>query len=83
MKVGQITHAIPYRTAEGKEAMRIIYLKKIMPPHGANYEDDYQKILAAAVAERKNKELAEWFQKTKGEVFIDVDEAFKACEILK
>jgi peptidyl-prolyl cis-trans isomerase SurA len=83
MKVGQITHAIPYRTPEGKEAMRIIYLKKIMAPHKANFDDDYQKILAAAVAERKNKVLSEWFEKTKKEVFIDVDDEYKTCDILK
>lgn len=83
MKVGQITRAIPFRTAEGKEAMRIIYLKKIMSPHKANYNDDYQKILAAAVAERKNKILTSWFAKTKNEVFIDVDDQYKTCEILK
>jgi len=83
MKVGQITHPIPYRTAEGKEAMRMIYLKKVMPPHKANFNDDYQKILTAAIAERKNKTLSEWFAKTKGEVFIDVDDEYKSCEILK
>ena len=83
MKVGDITHAIPYRTPEGKEAMRIIYLKKVMVPHKANFNDDYQKILTAAVAERKNKVLSEWFAKTKGEVFIEVDEEYKSCDILK
>ena len=83
MKVGQITHPIPYRTAEGKEAMRMIYLKKVMPPHKANFNDDYQKILTAAIAARKNKTLCEWFAKTKGEVFIDVDDEYKSCEILK
>lgn len=83
MKVGQITHPIPYRTAEGKEAMRIIYLKKVMSPHKANFNDDYQKILTAAIAERKNKTLSEWFAKTKGEVFIDVDDEYKSCDILK
>ena len=83
MKVGDITHPIPYRTPEGKEAMRVIYLKKIMAPHKANFNDDYQKILAAAIAERKNKVLAEWFAKTKSEVFIDVDEEYKTCDILK
>jgi peptidyl-prolyl cis-trans isomerase SurA len=83
MKVGDITHPIPYRTPEGKEAMRVIYLKKIMAPHKANFNDDYQKILAAAIAERKNKVLAEWFAKTKSEVFIDVDDEYKTCDILK
>ena len=83
MQVGHITKPIPYRTAEGKEAMRIIYLKKIIPPHKANLADDYQKIHSAAMNEKKNRVLTEWFHKTKSEVFIDINQEYNTCEIMK
>lgn len=83
MQVGHICKPIPYRTADGKDAMRIIYLKKVTPPHKANLEDDFQKIHSAAVAAKKNKVLSEWFHKTKNEVFVEIAPEFKSCDILK
>ena len=67
MKVGSITPPMPYRTDDGKDAMRIIWLKSNTPPHQANLNDDYQKIAAAALNEKKNKALDEWFKKNRGD----------------
>lgn len=83
MQVGHVCKPIPYRTADGKDAMRIIYLKKVTPPHKANLEDDFQKIHGAAISAKKNKVLSEWFHKTKNEVFVDIAPEYKTCDILK
>jgi peptidyl-prolyl cis-trans isomerase SurA len=83
MSVGHISHPIPYRTADGKDGLRIIYYKSKINPHKANILDDYQKIHNAALTEKKAKILADWFQKHKTEVSITVDDEFKNCPILK
>ena len=60
MKVGSITKPpMPYRTEDGKQAMRIIYLKSNTPPHQANLKDDYQKLAAYALNEKRRKALSE------------------------
>ncbi|MBC6990780.1 MULTISPECIES: peptidylprolyl isomerase [Hymenobacter] len=82
MKVGHITKPLPYRTDDGKDAMRIIWLKANRPPHQANLTDDYQKIAAAALNEKKNKALDEWFEKNRTGVFIDVDPQYADCKLL-
>jgi peptidyl-prolyl cis-trans isomerase SurA len=82
MQVGNISKPIAYRTDDGKSAMRILYYKSKIAPHQANLEDDWQKIYDAALNERKNKELSEWFAKAKDEVFINIDEEFENCRIL-
>lgn len=81
MKAGSITPPIPYRMADGTEGMRIIYYKSKTPPHQANMKDDYQKIHKASLDERKNIILNEWFDKNKGDVFVDIDNEYKDCNI--
>lgn len=83
MKVGSISTPIPYRTDDGKEAYRIVFLKSVSLQHQATLKEDYQKIQFATVQEKKNKLINSWFNKTKSEVFIDLDAEYKDCDILK
>lgn len=83
LKPGSVTRPMPYRTEDGKEAYRIIYFKSVTEPHVANLKDDYQKIQAACLQEKKNKAVNKWFNQVKSEVFIEVDREFKDCDILK
>lgn len=82
MKVGHITPPLPYRTDDGKDAMRILYLKSNTPPHQANLNDDYQKIAAAALNEKKSKALDEWFVKNRGTVYLEVAPEYAQCKVL-
>lgn len=82
MKVGRITPPLPYRTDDGKDAVRIIWLKSNTAPHQANIKDDYQKLSQAALNEKKNKALDEWFLRNRGSVFIEVDPQYADCKLL-
>ncbi len=82
MQVGNISKPIAYRTDDGKSAMRLLYYRTKIDPHQANLQDDWQKIYDAAINERKNKALNEWFAKAKDEVFINIDEEYDNCQIL-
>ncbi len=81
MKAGTISKPIPYQLQDGTRATRIIFYKTKTLPHQANLTDDYQKIYKAALAEKKNKVLEEWFHKTKNEVYIDVDNEYSYCQL--
>lgn len=83
MQVGHITKSLPFRTVDNKEAVRIIYYKTKIAPHQANLSLDYQKIYAFTLANRKEGVLEEWFEKTKSEVFIDIDPEYSNCKILE
>lgn len=83
MKVGNISPPIAYRTDDGKDAMRILYFKTKLPPHAANLSDDWHRIQAAALAEKKDKALDKWFYKARTDVFINVDPAYKQCGIME
>lgn len=82
MKVGNISRPVPYRTDEGKSAVRIIYFKTKFSPHQANLREDWYRIQAAALAEKKDKVLDKWFVKAKNDVFINIDPEYRKCRIL-
>lgn len=81
MKVGNISKPLRYRTDDGKDAVRILYFKKKLPPHQANLKDDWSRIQSAALAEKKDKALDKWFVKARQDVFINIDPAYNNCGI--
>ena len=82
MKVGNISIPIKYRTDDQKDASRIIYFKTKLAPHQANLTDDWHRIQAAALAEKKDKVLDKWFLKARADVFISIDPLYKGCGIM-
>ena len=83
MKTGQISKPIRYRTDDGKDAVRILYFKTKLPPHQASLKDDWHRIQAAALAEKKDKALEEWFGKAREDVFINIDPEYNFCHLLE
>lgn len=82
MKVGTISTPIPYRTDDGRSAVRILYYKAKYAPHYANLKDDYQKIANIALTRKKNDAIEEWFLKAKEDVFIFIDDEYLDCKVL-
>ena len=83
IKVGSISKPIRFRTEDNQESVRIIYYQSKTPAHQANLVHDYQKIYQAALEEEKNKAINKWFDKTKSEVFIDIDKEYQDCKLLE
>ena len=83
MKEGGISKPITYRTDDGKDAVRIIHFKRRLPPHQANLKEDWHRIQAAALAQKKDKMLDKWFSKARQDVFIKIDPNYKNCKIVE
>ncbi|WP_439881397.1 foldase protein PrsA [Pontibacter sp. MBLB2868] len=83
MQVGEISKPVPFRTDDGQEAVRILYLKSKSKPHLANLQDDYQKIATAALNEKKGKAIDSWFRKNIETVFIEIDPEYQDCKVLE
>ncbi|WP_143017386.1 peptidylprolyl isomerase [Catalinimonas alkaloidigena] len=82
MKVGNISPPLKFRTEDGKDALRILYYKARTAPHQANLKEDYQKIYNAALAEKKQRLLSDWFESTRSEVYISIDPMYDSCDLL-
>ncbi|GAA4837876.1 peptidylprolyl isomerase [Algivirga pacifica] len=83
MTVGNITKPMQYRTAEGKEAVRILYYKDYKEPHTANLKDDFQKLYQLTLNARKNDILQEWVKKARKDVYVEIDDKFKGCAFIE
>lgn len=83
MQVGTMTAPIPFRTEDNKEAYRIVYFKSKTAPHYANLKEDYQKIQAACLLQKKQKAVQTWFEKTRTEVFVNIEDEYKGCTLFK
>jgi peptidyl-prolyl cis-trans isomerase SurA len=83
LPLGGITRPLPFRTEDGKEAMRIIYYKSKTPPHEANLKDDYQKINHATLQEKKATTMNTWFERTRQEIFVSIDPQYDECDVIK
>lgn len=82
MQVGSVSRPLPYRTEDGKDAVRIVYYEAKISPHRANLGEDYQKIQMAALNEKKNRIVEEWFEEAVNDVYIDIDKDYDYCNIV-
>ncbi len=82
MKVGSISKPLTYRTDQGQEAVRILFYKSRMAPHQASLKDDWNRIQAATLNQKKNRILEKWFSKARTDVFINIDPSYNFCGIL-
>ena len=60
LEEGQISNATAMKTADNRDAFRIVRLNKKHPAHRANLADDYDNIYNAALAAAKQKKLRKW-----------------------
>jgi peptidyl-prolyl cis-trans isomerase SurA len=79
VKVGEYTRPMPFTTRDGKQAYRILYLKTLTAPHKANLKEDYQRIQAAAVAQKEKTLIKEWVKKKVVSTYVRIADDYKNC----
>ena len=83
MNIGRISRPMRFQQEDGTYAYRVIYFKDKTPPHLANLDDDYQKIAAATLNNKKNQKLNTWFNSAREGIFIEVDPEYNHCGLLE
>lgn len=79
LKVGQYSPPVEYTDERGRKGVRIVYLKTQTVAHRENMKDDYDRIAARAIEEKKNDVLEAWFNRKVVDYYILVDDEFKSC----
>lgn len=80
MKPGDFSLPTPVQTPDGSTAFRLLYLKSESKPHRANMKDDYQKIQAFSLEQKKQKAMDEWALKFKKKVYLHIEPAYTDCK---
>lgn len=83
MQIEKITKPERFQQQDGSYAFRILYYKNKVPPHQANLKDDYQKIAAATLNDKRNRILSKWFEEARKNVFIDINSEYNFCNLLE
>ena len=83
MKVGSFStpslFSKPVSEREVKQGYRFLYLKSKTEPHRANLDQDFPKIKIAALRDKTERTLSEWFEKRRNTTYIRIDKEFQAC----
>ena len=83
MELNRTSTPLIMTSSEGKNAYRIVMVKSRTKPHKANLKDDYQKIQEVTLSEKQNKALSEWVKKKQRSTYIQFNDEYAHCEILK
>ena len=83
LQPGQYSRPAEFTDRTGKPGYRFMYLKSRTAPHQANLEQDYAKIKEAALQDKINRKLSEWFEGRRKVTFININEEYRDCDDLK
>ena len=81
MKVGSISPPMQFRMDDGSQALRILFYKNKILPHLGNLKEDYQRFRTFALNKKQSEILDNWFEITKSEVFITIDDEYNNCNL--
>ncbi len=77
---GEISQVIPFTTADGKKAVRIVMLKSQTVPHQMNLKDDYARLQAYALNQKQTDIISKWVEEKVKKVYLDIDPTYGDCE---
>lgn len=84
LEPGQYSRPAVFTDAQsGKQGYRFNFLKSRTAPHQANLDQDYAKIREAALEDKINRKLSEWFEGRRKTTFIQISEDFHHCKELE
>jgi len=82
LEVGEISAPFSYRAPNGETLFRVVRLISRSDPHRANLKEDYSKIQAAAIEEKKGIYLSDWIQEKVLSTYISIDPMYSGCPTL-
>lgn len=72
MKTGKISKPTRVQLLTGDRAYHILKLQQHLPAHRVNLETDYDRIKQFALQDKQSREMNEWINELREEVYIDI-----------
>jgi len=83
MEVDEISGSSLFTTKDGKQAYRILKLKKRTLPHQMNLSDDYQKLQEVTQNDKQQKAIEIWRNKKKSVTYVRIADEYKKCDMVR
>ena len=78
LKPGEFSQPVVFDD-NGKKGVRIVHYKSRSEPHRLNMKDDFSRISAMALEEKKQKVLEKWMKDKVPTYYIMIDDEIKSC----
>jgi len=83
LEVGEYSRPSRFAGPDGKNAYRFVFLKSRTAPHQANLEQDFAKIKEAALEDKMDRIVSDWFDNRRKSSYIRIDQEYQSCDVLK
>jgi peptidyl-prolyl cis-trans isomerase SurA len=80
LDVGDLSAPVQFQTDDTKDAYRILLLKKRTEPHKANLRQDYDRIQAYALENKKQEVITEWIEDKAGQTYVRINDTYNECK---
>jgi len=80
LEVGDVSAPVQFQTEDTKDAYRILLLKKRTEPHKANLRQDYDRISAFALENKKQEVISDWIEDKASQTYIRINDKYKDCD---
>ncbi|HPE44217.1 MAG TPA: peptidylprolyl isomerase, partial [Bacteroidales bacterium] len=80
LQIGELSDPVPMITEEGKDAYRLLMLKRKTTPHKANLRDDYNRIQVWALQKKKQEAVDNWIREKSNSAYVRINENFTDCD---
>ncbi|MDE5743249.1 MAG: peptidylprolyl isomerase, partial [Bacteroidales bacterium] len=76
---GEVSMAVPYQDESGNEAYRIFYVRRKIPAHRANLEDDYDRIYEMAMEKARRDKMDSWLKEKIANTYVRLIGRYAKC----
>jgi peptidyl-prolyl cis-trans isomerase SurA len=83
LRPGEYSQPVTFSDERGRRGVRIVYLKTRTEPHRENLKDDYSKIAARALEDKKGTAIENWFNTRIKNYHVTIDEAYRDCVVME
>lgn len=80
LQVGEVSDPVPMKTSDGKDAYRLLIIKKKTAPHKANLKDDYAIIQQWTMQKQRQDAINKWIQAKSSKAYVKICEEYCDCD---
>lgn len=80
LQVGEVSDPVPMKTSDGKDAYRLLIIKKKTTPHRANLKDDYALIQQWTMQKQRQDAINKWIKAKSTKAYVKICEDYQDCD---
>jgi len=79
LQVGEVSDPVPMKTKNGKDAYRLLIIKKKTAPHKANMKEDYALIQQWTMQKQREEAINKWINAKSNKAFVKICDDYCDC----